>query len=188
MAILPLGGPFSRAVWHPLSFLLPALLADGLGRRAPRPPPRQRTHYDSHALEMPTRFAKQIWQVVRGAVAIEVSRQDALRLAIRCARDSMPPLRLAIIDDLSKKPDSSPSDARRRLKKPWHTADRRLQALHMLEVLDCDEVAYGDQGRSRWLYSLADGIHPDVLNPDVWLESSPVSAAPPLHQIGKNRR
>jgi hypothetical protein len=141
---------------------------------------------DSHAPEMPTRFAKQLWQVVRGAVAIGVPRQDALRLAIRCARDSMPPLRLAIIDDLSKKPDSSPSDVRRRLNKPWHTVDRQLQALHMLEVLDCDEVAYGDQGKSRWLYSLADGIHPDVLNPDVWLETSPVSAVPPYKDTSES--
>ena len=141
---------------------------------------------DSHAPEMPTRFAKQLWQVVRGAVAIGVSRQDALRLAIRCARDSMPPLRLAIIDDLAKKPDSSPSDVRRRLNKPWHTVDRQLQSLYMLEVLGCDEVPYGDQGKNRWLYSLADGIHPDVLNPDVWLESSPVSAAPPYRDTSES--
>jgi hypothetical protein len=45
---------------------------------------------DSQAPEMTTRFAKQLWQVVRSAVAIEVSRQGALRLAIRCARASMP--------------------------------------------------------------------------------------------------
>ena len=54
---------------------------------------------DAHAPEMPTRFAKQLAQMVRGAVAIGMDRDDALRLAIRCARDSMPPLRLPIIDD-----------------------------------------------------------------------------------------
>ena len=58
---------------------------------------------DAHAPEMPTRFAKQLAQIVRGGVAIGMDRADALRLAIRCARDSMPPLRLAIIDDLSKR-------------------------------------------------------------------------------------
>ena len=62
---------------------------------------------DAHAPEMPTRFAKQLAQVVRGAVAIGIDRADALRLAIRCARDSMPPLRLAILDDLAEHPDSS---------------------------------------------------------------------------------
>ena len=61
---------------------------------------------------MPTRFAKQLAQVVRGAVAIGMNRADALRLAIRCARDSMPPLRLLIIDDLANHPGSSTSDVR----------------------------------------------------------------------------
>ncbi len=47
---------------------------------------------DAHEPEMPTRFAKQLGQVVRGAAALGVSRHDALRLAIRCARGSIPPL------------------------------------------------------------------------------------------------
>jgi hypothetical protein len=46
---------------------------------------------DTHAPEMPTRFAKELTQIIRGAVAIGMGRQKALRLAIRCARDSMPP-------------------------------------------------------------------------------------------------
>jgi hypothetical protein len=52
---------------------------------------------DAHAPEMPTRFAKELTQIIRGAVAIGMDRRQALRLAIRCARDSMPPLRLAVI-------------------------------------------------------------------------------------------
>ena len=67
---------------------------------------------------MPTRFAKQLTQVVRGAVAIGIERPAALRLAIRCARDSMPPLRLAILDDVAAHPDSRTVDVRRRLDKP----------------------------------------------------------------------
>ena len=63
---------------------------------------------DAHAPEMPTRFAKQLTQIVRGAVAVGMNRADALRLAIRCARDSMPPLRLAIIDDLAAHPGLDP--------------------------------------------------------------------------------
>jgi hypothetical protein len=55
---------------------------------------------DAHAPEMPTRFAKQLTQVIRGAVAIGVERRAALRLAIRCAGDSMPPLRRAILEDI----------------------------------------------------------------------------------------
>src|SRR5215216_401072 len=74
---------------------------------------------DAHAPEMPTRFAKQLGQVVPGAVALGVPRRDALRLAIRCARDSIPPLRRIIIDDLAKNPESTASDVRKRTGKPW---------------------------------------------------------------------
>ena len=56
---------------------------------------------DAHAPGMPTRFAKQLAQLFKGAVAIGMDRRTALRLAIRCARDSVPPLRLALIDDLA---------------------------------------------------------------------------------------
>ena len=121
---------------------------------------------DAHAPEMPTRFAKQLAQVVRGAVAIGVPRGDALRLAIRCARDSMPPLRLAIIDDVAAHPGSTAHDVRKRIDKPRATVDRQCQALHMLGVLTCDELEYGDAGRSRWFYSLADGIEPNALKPE----------------------
>ena len=56
---------------------------------------------DAHAPEMPTRFAKQLAQIVRGGAAIGMDRVDAMRLAMRCARDSIPPLRLAILEDLA---------------------------------------------------------------------------------------
>lgn len=121
---------------------------------------------DAHAPEMPTRFAKQLAQVVRGAVAIGVPRGDALHLAIRCARDSMPPLRLAIIDDVAAHPGSTAHDIRKRIDKPRATVDRQCQALHMLGVLTCDELEYGEAGRSRWFYSLADGIEPNALKPE----------------------
>jgi hypothetical protein len=51
-----------------------------------------------------------------------------------------------------------------------------MRALHMLDVLDCEEVAYG--GKTRWLYSLADGIKPAALDPAVIPGSSPDSATP----------
>ncbi|WP_246182799.1 ArsR family transcriptional regulator [Mycolicibacterium grossiae] len=118
---------------------------------------------DAHAPEMPTRFAKQLAQVVRGAVAVGVPRAAALRLAIRCARDSVPPLRLGIIDDLSAHPHSTTTDVRRRLDQPRNTVDRQLQALHMLGVCTVDEQEYGESGKSRWFYSLADEIRPGAL-------------------------
>lgn len=122
---------------------------------------------DAHAPEMPTRFAKQLAQVVRGGVSIGIDRTDALRLAIRCARDSMPPLRLAIIDDIAANPNSATAEIRKRLGKPRATVDRQLQALHMLGVLDCDEqeTAWAGRDVTRWYYRLADGIEPTALDP-----------------------
>ncbi|MGI8536803.1 MAG: toprim domain-containing protein [Mycobacteriales bacterium] len=123
---------------------------------------------DAHAPEMPTRFAKELTQVVRGSVAVGMGRRDALRLAIRCARDSMPPLRLAIVDDLAANPDGSTTvDVRKRLGKPRSTVDRQLQALHMLGVIACDEeeTEWAGKPATRWHYRLADGIDPTALDP-----------------------
>jgi hypothetical protein len=121
---------------------------------------------DAHAPEMPTRFAKQLCQIVRGAVAIGIDRDQALRLAIRCARDSMPPLRLAIIDDVAANPGARTTEVRRRLNKPRNTVDRQLQALHMLGVLTCEEVEAGNG--SVWYYRLASHIDPDAISvPDL---------------------
>lgn len=122
---------------------------------------------DAHAPEMPTRFAKQLAQIVRGGVAIGIDRSRALRLAIRCARDSMPPLRLAIIDDVAAHPDSSTAEVRKRIGKPRATVDRQLQALHMLGVLVCDEqeIQWAGRDATRWSYRLAGGIDPAALDP-----------------------
>ena len=61
---------------------------------------------DSHAPEAPTRFAKQLVQLLRGAIAIGVPPDDAMRLVRRCACDSIPPLRREILLDLANYPDS----------------------------------------------------------------------------------
>jgi hypothetical protein len=89
---------------------------------------------DSHALEMPTRFSRQLTQVMYGAQAIGLSRRDSIKLAIRCARDSVPPMRLLIIRDLEANGESPTNEVRKRLDKPFSTVDRQLQSLHQLGV------------------------------------------------------
>jgi hypothetical protein len=126
---------------------------------------------DAHAPEMPTRFAKQLAQVLRGGVAIGMSRTEAMRLAIRCARDSIHPVRLAIVDDLAANPRSTSTEVRQRLNKPRSTVDRQLQALHMLEVAEVEELK--EEGYSRWRYSLAEGIDPQALEPRTRNVSTP---------------
>jgi hypothetical protein len=132
---------------------------------------------------MPTRFAKQLAQVVRGAVAIGMARTEALRLAIRCARDSMPPLRLTILMDVARHPGTLRRDVRQRLAKPRATVDRQLQSLHMLGVLACDEEDRDSFGKpvTLWRYRLAEGIDPDVLDPDTVPDLSPLN----VFELGK---
>ena len=109
---------------------------------------------------MPTRFAKQLGQLVRGAIAIGSSADNAMRLAIRCARDSIPPLRCEILLDIAAHPNSEPHEVHRRIGRPRNTVRRELEALHMLRLLQCEETdEENDKGkviRTIYEYSLAD--------------------------------
>jgi hypothetical protein len=77
----------------------------------------------------------------------------------------MPPLRLAILDDIADNPDSSTAEVRRRLSKPRATVDRQLQALHILQVLEVDEIQRDWAGKvaTEWRYRLTAGIDPSTL-------------------------
>ena len=92
---------------------------------------------DSHEPEMPTRFAKQLVLIFRGALSIGIDRTPALALALRCARDSIPPIRLSVLKDLA----ANDIDVCRviaiakRLHKPWSTIRRTLEALYVLELV-----------------------------------------------------
>lgn len=110
---------------------------------------------DAHAPEMPTRFAKQLAQIFRGARAIGLSRVDALALAIRVARDSMPPLRLEILEDVAAHDWSPLREVQKRVDKPRSTVDRQLQALHLLGLLTVEEE---NPLNPTWRYTLAPGI------------------------------
>lgn len=113
---------------------------------------------DAHAPEAPTRFAKQLTQLLRGALAIGLPHAEAVALMLRVARDSMPPLRLAILEDVAAHPGTRTHDVRQRLDKPRTTVDRQLQALHLLGVLTCDEIEDVSRNRSTWRYRVRDGI------------------------------
>jgi hypothetical protein len=117
---------------------------------------------DVHAPEMPTRVMKQLVQLMRGGLAIGLERAAALRLALRCARDLMPPLRLACLDDVAAHPGASTHEVRQRLDKPRATCDRQLQALHILRILRCEEEALTG-GKTRWRYWLNEHIDPKAL-------------------------
>lgn len=116
---------------------------------------------DAHAPEMPTRFAKMLGQVVRGCLALGMQRAEAHAIATRVARDTMPPLRLAILADLAAHPGSYTTEVRKRLQRPHNTVDRELQALHVLDLLSQHETPL--PGRTTWSYYLTSRVNPDVI-------------------------
>ena len=110
---------------------------------------------DAHAPEMPTRFGKQLAQMVRGGIAIGMNRGDAVRLALRCARDSIPQLRLKILLDLAANPRSRAADVCQRITKPHRTVRRELEALNTLGLLhEQQEQSIADESKIIWRYSL----------------------------------
>jgi len=102
---------------------------------------------DAHEPEMPTRFAKQLALIFRGALSIGIGRTPALALALRCARDSIPPIRLSVLKDLAANDldDCRIIDVAKRLRKPWSTARRTLDALYVLELINSIEVDEKDE-------------------------------------------
>ncbi len=94
---------------------------------------------NAHAPEMPTRFAKQLAQVVRGALSFGMPSDAAMQLAVRCARDSIEPLRRDLLLDIAANPDTEPNEVHRRIVRPLTTVKQNLAALHMLRLVDCEE-------------------------------------------------
>src|SRR5262249_12799904 len=120
---------------------------------------------DAHALEMPTRFVKQLTQLMRGAVAIGLLPELAMRLAIRCARDSIAPLRRNILLDVAAHPRARSREVADRISRPHPTIRRELQGLNMLGVLHCDRTHAVQGGREHTFeyYSLALALDRDLL-------------------------
>jgi predicted transcriptional regulator len=112
----------------------------------------------AHALEMPTRYAKQLVQIARGGLLLGLGRETAMRVAARCCHDTMPPLRRVILADVATHPSSFTPNVADRVQIPKTTVDRTLQELQLLGLLHVDHIRYGDNERLRWMYTLADGI------------------------------
>jgi hypothetical protein len=94
---------------------------------------------NAHAREMPTRFAKQLAMVMRGAMSLGIETDDAMRLATRVAKDSLEPLRLVLLLDIARNPGSNPDNVHTRTTKPLTTVKNTLVAMHTLGLLACRE-------------------------------------------------
>jgi hypothetical protein len=116
---------------------------------------------DAHAPEMPTRFAKQLTQILRGGIALGMERAGAMELVRRCALDSIPPLRLAVLRDVAAHPNSKAFEVRSRVDKPRTTVTRTLEDLHMLGMLTLREAQEGERDVAG--YSVPDGVDMRIL-------------------------
>ncbi len=124
---------------------------------------------DAHAPESPARFAKQLSQVFRGAVALGNNRTRAMELAIRCAHDSTPPLRLAVLVDIREHRYTTVADTGRRLNKPQTTVRRVFNALRVLGFIKAKQLADGSEGYTITARMNRDGlglIAPEKLQED----------------------
>lgn len=88
---------------------------------------------------MPTRFAKQLAQMMRGAMSLGMPAEIVMQLATRCARDSLEPLRHNLLLDVAANPDTNPDDVHKRVIRPLTTVKNNLVALHTLRLLICEE-------------------------------------------------
>jgi len=116
----------------------------------------------AHALEMPTRLAKQLVQLGRGGLALGMGHEAAMRVVMRCAADTMPPLRLRALADVAGHPGSFTAQVVTRLQLPRKTVDRLLQELHLLGLLVVEDQVWGES--VRWSYSLAEDVSTAALN------------------------
>ena len=110
---------------------------------------------------MPTRFAKQLVQLGRGALVLGMTREEAMAVVARCAATRC--RRCAAGARRRRRPrrvrhrrrgDSGCSC-------PWTTVDRTLQELHLLELLVVTDQKWGES--VRWAYSLAADVSTTAL-------------------------
>ena len=106
---------------------------------------------------MPTRFAKQLGQILRGGLAMGMARDHARSIALRVARDTMPPLRRLVLLDVADNADTNCAEVVNRLQRPRKSLDRILQELHILGLLT---VRTGERG---WRYTVHMDIKPEML-------------------------
>jgi len=105
---------------------------------------------DAHAPEAPTRLVKYLGQLFRGALAIGLTRTEAMTLCRRVAHDCMPPLRLLTLKHVVEKPWSTTTALAKAAQRPRQSIDRTLQELVALGIVEIDE-----QPNARgWIYAI----------------------------------
>jgi len=116
----------------------------------------------AHMPEAPTRLVKQLAQIMRGGCAIGLDRDHALHLALRCARDSAPPLRVAILECLATG-HKTWAELTSDLGQPRTTVRRQVESLEALRLV-VEHRAIQIAGKTQAKrYTLAEDVDPLVL-------------------------
>jgi DNA-binding MarR family transcriptional regulator len=95
----------------------------------------------AHALEAPTRFAKQLVGLARGGLSLGMSQEQAMAVAVRASADSMPPNYLAVLAQLAERGEGKPSQLAGWLAWPYQAARR---ACEELQLLGCVNLTFHD--------------------------------------------
>jgi DNA-binding MarR family transcriptional regulator len=94
----------------------------------------------AHAPEMPTRFGKQLAQLIRGGMALGLDMEQAFHLAARAASDSLPPIKWRVLKYVYEHPGSTVDDVRIDQRMTYTTTKRTLDALMVQRLVRADEV------------------------------------------------
>jgi hypothetical protein len=119
--------------------------------------------------ESPQRFAKMLLQIVKGSVCLGVPLLDALLIALRVARDSVPPRRLQVIEAMerlgtaaSKKAIAVEADL------PYSSTSRVVDELEILRVASKIDLGAGAGfGKPEYVFELLTAYTIGAITTDV---------------------
>ena len=95
---------------------------------------RGKTTY-SHDPEAPTRLPKSLTQMIQGALNIGLNLPTAFNMAMRCIRDSIPPIRLECLQHMHRYQTTTISDIMQDIQRPWHAIDKAVQGLYSAGIV-----------------------------------------------------
>lgn len=125
-----------------------------------------------HDSESPSRMLGGLLQLMQGAICIGIRVDDAFNMAMRCMRDSIPPMRMRIIRQLMLYSNSTVASIADALQAPWSVVDPAVQDLHHIGMLNMERD--GSKERSPKYYSIKSSLNIGVL----WTRAQMIDTMP----------
>ena len=115
------------------------------------------------AREEPTRYVKQLMQIVRGGLILGMTLEDSMLLAFRCGRDSIPPRRKTVLVELARLTKATVTDLIEPTGLPYAAVRRTLTELWMLHVVQQDQRNEDTGGKQNRPYRIASGFDSSII-------------------------